>query len=90
MTLNKQGRDRYLDHWIDEHSFHWQSQNSTSPISKRGKEIIEHQRLGISIHLFVREARLAGGTAARFVYYGPATYRSHRGTEPMSVIFDVV
>jgi hypothetical protein len=93
VTLNKQGRaadHRYLDHWIDEHSFHWQSQNSTSPISKRGKEIIEHQRLGISIHLFVREARLAGGTAARFVYYGPVTYRSHSGTEPMSVIFDVV
>jgi hypothetical protein len=59
VTLNKQGRaadHRYLDHWIDDHSFHWQSQNSTSPFSKRGREIIEHQRLGNSIHLFVREA----------------------------------
>jgi SOS-response transcriptional repressor LexA len=93
VTLNKQGRatdHRYLDHWIDEHTFHWQSQNSTSPSSKRGREIIEHQRLGIAIHLFVREARLAGGTAARFVYFGPVTYRSHSGSEPMSVVFDVV
>lgn len=93
VTLNKQGRaadHRYLDHWIDEHTFHWQSQNSTSPTSKRGREIIEHQKLGISIHLFVREARLAGGTAARFVYFGPVIYRSHSGSEPMSVVFDVM
>lgn len=93
VTLNKQGRaadHRYLDHWIDEHTFHWQSQNATSPSSKRGREIIEHQRLGIAIHLFVREARLAGGTAARFVYFGPVTYRSHSGSEPMSVVFDVM
>jgi superfamily II DNA or RNA helicase/HKD family nuclease len=93
VTLNKQGRaadHRYLDHWIDDHTFHWQSQNSASPTSKRGREIIEHQQLGISIHLFVREARLAGGTAARFVYFGPVIYRSHHGSEPMSVVFDVM
>jgi hypothetical protein len=91
--LNKQGRvadHRYLDHWIDDHTFHWQSQNSASPTSKRGREIIEHQNLGMSIHLFVREARLAGGTAARFVYFGPVMYRSHSGSEPMSVVFDVL
>ncbi len=93
VTLNKQGRaasHRYIDHWIDEHTFHWQSQNSTSPSNKRGREIIDHQKLDISIHLFVREARLAGGTAARFVYFGPVVYRSHIGSEPMSVVFDVL
>jgi hypothetical protein len=39
VTLNKQGKaedHRYLDHWIDDHSFHWQTQNSTTPQSKRG------------------------------------------------------
>ncbi|SBT08882.1 Type III restriction protein res subunit [Candidatus Accumulibacter aalborgensis] len=93
VTLNKQGKaedHRYLDHWLDERTFHWQSQNSTSPARKRGRELIDHQRLGISLHLFVREARLAGGTAARFVYHGPVRYRSHTGSEPMSVIFDVM
>ena len=93
VTLNKQGKSedhRYLDHWLDEHSFHWQSQNSSSPTSKRGREIIDHQRLGMSIHLFVRDARLAGGTAARFVYHGSVSYRSHSGSEPMSVIFEVM
>jgi superfamily II DNA or RNA helicase/HKD family nuclease len=92
VTLNKQGKaaaHRYLDHWIDEHHFHWQSQNATTPESKRGREIIEHQKLGIAIHLFVRDTKLSGSKAAPFVYHGRATYKSHQGSGPMSVVFEV-
>jgi superfamily II DNA or RNA helicase/SAM-dependent methyltransferase/SOS-response transcriptional repressor LexA len=92
VTLNKQGKaeeHKYLDHWIDEHHFHWQSQNATTPESKRGREIIEHERRGIAIHLFVRDGRLAGGKAAPFVYHGRATYESHQGTGPVSVVFSL-
>ena len=92
VTLNKQGKaeqHKYLDHWIDEHHFHWQSQNSTTPESKRGREIIEHERRGIAIHLFVRDGKLAGGKAAPFVYHGRATYESHHGSGPMNVVFRV-
>jgi superfamily II DNA or RNA helicase/HKD family nuclease len=92
VTLNKQGKaeeHKYLDHWIDEHHFHWQSQNQTTPASKRGQEIIQHQALGIAIHLFVRDGKLAGGKAAPFVYHGQATYESHEGSGPMSVVFRV-
>lgn len=90
VTLNKQGKDadhRYVDHWIDDRTFHWQSQNSTTPKSKRGRELIDHQNLGLSIHLFVRETRLRHGKAAPFTYYGPVEYQSHEGSGPMSVIF---
>jgi hypothetical protein len=93
VTLNKQGKaveHRYLDHWIDEHSFHWQSQGSTTPQSKKGKEIIGHQALKIGIHLFVREQKLENGKAAPFTYYGPVRYRSHTGSAPMSVVFDLI
>lgn len=92
VTLNKQGKaedHRYLDHWIDDHTFHWQSQNATTPASKRGREIIEHERLGLSIHLFVRETKLTGGKAAPFQYCGPVRYKEHRGSAPMSVVFEV-
>lgn len=92
VTLNKQGKEhehRYHDHWIDEHSFHWQSQNVTTPASKRGQEIINHVAKGIAIHLFVRETKLGGGRAAPFVYLGPVTYQSHLGSSPMSVTFKV-
>lgn len=90
VTLNKQGKaeeHRYLDRWIDEQSFHWQSQNSTSPASKRGQEIIQHERLGIQIHLFVRATKLSSGKAAPFVYHGKVRYQAHEGSSPMSVTF---
>ncbi len=74
VTLNKQGKaeeHRYIDHWIDDHTFQWQSQNSTTPSSSRGQEIIQHAALGITVHL-VRDHKLAEGKAAPFVYHGPA------------------
>jgi hypothetical protein len=92
VTLNKQGKaeaHRYLDHWIDAHTFHLQSQNSTTPESKRGQELIQHAARGIAIHLFVRDSKLAGGKGAPFVYHGRVSYQSHQGSGPMSVVWRV-
>jgi hypothetical protein len=92
VTLNKQGKaseHRFHDYWVDEHTFHWQTQNSTTPSGKKGREIIEHAKLGIDIHLFVRESRLSAGKGAPFSYLGKVRYRSHTGSAPMSVLFDV-
>ena len=91
VTLNKQGKaedHRYLDHWIDENHFHWQSQNATTPVSLRGREIIKHEELGISLHLFVRETKLGGGKAAPFVYVGKMRYLRLTGEAPMSVVLE--
>jgi hypothetical protein len=90
VTINKQGKadeHKYMDHWIDDSHFHWQSQNATDPSSKRGQEIIRHAALGIDIHLFVRENKLAAGKAAPFTYHGRVLYQSHQGSQPMSVVF---
>ncbi|EIM31451.1 DNA/RNA helicase, superfamily II [Leptothrix ochracea L12] len=92
VTLNKQGKaqaHRFHDHWLDEHTFHWQSQNTTTPYIKRGKELIHHEELGIAIHLFVRERKLLTGKGAPFVYHGRVTYQSHQGSQPMSIQFRV-
>ena len=92
VTLNKQGKaqdHRYHDHWIDEGTFHWQSQNSTTPTTKRGQEIIGHESVGIAIYLFVRDAKLLAGKAAPFVCHGKVSYQSHTGSSPMSVVFSV-
>ena len=62
--------------------------HATTPESKRGKEIIEHERLGIALHLFVRKHKLVGGKAAPFRYHGPVRYLSHTGSAPMSVILE--
>ncbi len=88
VTLNKQGKaeeHRYHDHWIDERTLHWQSQNSTGPTTKRGRQVIEHVALGIGLHLFVRDSKLASGKGAPFVYRGKVRYVSHTGSNPMSV-----
>jgi superfamily II DNA or RNA helicase/SAM-dependent methyltransferase/SOS-response transcriptional repressor LexA len=90
VTLNKQGKadeHKYMDHWVDDTHFHWQSQNATDPSGKRGQEIIRHAALGIDIHLFVRENKLAAGKAAPFNYHGRVLYESHQGSKPMSVVF---
>ncbi len=92
VTINKQGRaadHRYVDHWIDERTFHWQSQNRTEPNGGSGRSLIEHEAQGIAIHLFVRETKLVNGKAAPFLYCGPVRYVSHTGSKPMNVIFDV-
>ncbi len=93
VTLNKQGKAedlRYQDHWIDDRHFHWQTQNQTAPDNKRGREIIEHEALGISLHLFVRDNKLENGKAAPFRYYGRVKYQSHIGSKPMSVRFELI
>ena len=92
VTLNKQGKaadHRYVDHWIDDSTFHWQSQNSTTPSNKRGRDIIEHEQKGLTIHLFVRESKLQNGKGAPFVYHGAVRYVSHTGSSPMSVVFSL-
>lgn len=93
VTLIKQGKAqdmRYQDHWIDEHHFHWQTQNQTAPDNKRGKEIINHAALGITLHLFVRDNKLENGKASPFRYYGQVKYQSHTGSKPMSVRFELL
>lgn len=88
VTLNKQGKaaqHRYADHWIDAHTFHWQSQNSTSPESKKGAQLVQHQKKGIGVHLFVRETKLRNGKGAPFTYHGRIQYVSHTGSAPMNV-----
>lgn len=89
VTINKRGQSsdhRYVDRFdSDGRIFHWQSQNATTPTSARGRELIHHASNGVSVHLFVRESKLAsGGTSAPFRYYGRVMYRSHTGSAPIN------
>ena len=94
VTLNKQGKaaeHRYVDGWENTNTFVWQSQRSTTPQNKKGREIIEHAAKGLAVHLFVRQRKLGtDGTAARFVYQGRVRYLDHSGSAPMTVRWGVV
>jgi len=88
VTLNKQGKNKseqYHDYFIDDKTFHWQSQNSTGPTGKKGKGIIEHRAQGSRVHLFVRKNKLQDGKAAPFNYCGIVDYQSHKSEKPMDV-----
>jgi hypothetical protein len=85
ITLNKQGKSedhKYLDHWIDDYTFHWQSQNATTPESSKGRSIIDHQKNGWHVHLFVRDTKLSQGTAAPFCTTGQSTTCATKAARP--------
>lgn len=90
VTLNKQGKnesEQYHDFFVDEETFHWQSQNSTGPTGKRGKGIIEHKEAGSRVQLFVRKNKLQNKKGAPFIYCGAVDYTRHESEKPMNVIW---
>lgn len=94
-TLNKTEKHfspttMYQDYAINEHLFHWQSQNNTSPGTPTGQRYINHEKVGHTILLFGREERTIANLSAPFAFLGPARYVSHTGSRPMSITWRLV
>jgi len=90
VTINNHGRGdnmKFVDHWKDKEHFVWQSQRSTKPENLRGRSIINHEKEGLRLHLFVREHRLENGKASPFTYHGKVKYLEHKGSAPMIITF---
>lgn len=80
----------YHDYAINEHLFHWQSQNSARPDKGRGLEYIQHQTTEKRLFLFVREqSKDEYGRTMGFVNYGEVDYVSHKGSQPMSITWQL-
>ncbi|WP_151670174.1 DUF3427 domain-containing protein [Nitrincola schmidtii] len=76
----------YHDYAINEHLFHWQSQNSARPDRGRGLDYIQHKKIGKRLFLFVREqTKDEYGRTMGFVNYGEVEYVSHTDSQPMSI-----
>ncbi len=76
----------YDDYAISETLFHWQSQNSASEDSNKGKSYIEHKNLDKKILLFVREQKEDEyGFTMSFVFLGDVNYVKHEGGKPMNI-----
>ena len=92
VTLNKSNKDyspttMYNDYSINEWLFHWQSQSTTSELSRTGQRYIYHKDRGSRVLLFVREFksdRITNGAEA-YTYLGPANYVKHEGEKPMNI-----
>ena len=88
ITLNKTEKHfspstMYNDYAISETLFHWQSQSTTSASSPTGKRYIH----GSKVLLFVREFNKIGNVSQPFVCLGTASYVSHEGSKPMSIVW---
>lgn len=92
VTLQKSEKDlaahlRYKDYALSDRRFHWQSQATTSATSLTAQR---YQDPEAKIGLFVREAkRDAFGEGAPFMFAGPVTHVSSRGSNPVSIEWDL-
>lgn len=80
----------YDDYAINDILFHWQSQNSTTDQSGKGKEYINHTKIGRKILLFVRESKKSeDGLTHGFVFLGPVNFVEYYGSKPMSITWEL-
>lgn len=94
VTLNKSDKEYskttlYKDYSISSTLFHWQSQSTTSETSETGQRYINHKQRGSRVLLFVRDQKTdsLSGRAQAYTFLGEASYVSHKGSHPMSIIW---
>lgn len=80
----------YHDYAINEHLFHWQSQNAARPDKGKGRSYIEHMQSGKKIVLFVRERNEdEHGRTMGFVNLGPVSIVTSNGSKPMNITWQL-
>ena len=92
ITLNKSDRDyspttMYEDYAVSPTLFHWQSQSTTAADSPTGQRYIHHAGRGSRVLLFVREFKQDTLGTAPYTFLGQASYVSHTGSKPMSILW---
>jgi superfamily II DNA or RNA helicase len=76
----------YHDYSINDILFHWQSQNSASPETQKGKSYLMQKENGKTILLFVREqSKDEFGNTMGYVFLGDASFVSNIGAKPMNI-----
>lgn len=80
----------YQDYAISETIFHWQTQNATSSANGKGLSYINHQNLGKTILLFVREKNTDEfNNTMSYVFLGDGRIIDYYGSKPMSIKWEL-
>jgi hypothetical protein len=74
----------YEDYAISSTLFHWQTQSTASDVSPTGQRYISGLSEGWRFHLYVRPT-----VDDQFTFLGPVRYRSHQGSRPMNIIWEL-
>lgn len=75
----------YKDKFLDRQYFQWQSPNSTSQSSERGKNIIFNKDRKINLHLFVRKYKQIDGIVQPYIYIGKGNTVEYFGEKPITI-----
>ena len=76
---------RYVDQFVSDSEFAWQSQNRTTKASKHGQLLRNHLATGKRVHLFVRPTKKTGSKPTSFIYCGEVDFVSWEGDAPISI-----
>ncbi len=93
VTLNKSEKEfsdttLYEDYSVDSHTFHWQSQSTTTAESKTGQRYIHQNENGSVVLLFVREKKQDSYKRTMpFTFLGQAMYMQSSGNRPMTILY---
>ena len=92
ITLNKSlvlKEDLKYDNYFHRQDIvQWISQNKTRHDSKIGQMYVNHKKLNMKVHIFIRkEPVLESGAASPFTYLGEAEYYSSHGDKPMYMLW---
>lgn len=75
----------YKDKFLDRQYFQWQSPNSTSQRSERGKNIIFNKDRKINLHIFVRKYKQLDGVVQPYIYIGKGNTVEYSGEKPITI-----
>lgn len=95
VTLRKDERTfspdtRYRDFALGPRRFHWETQHDARVEGEAAQRYIRHRERGDHVALFVRETpKLPSGAGGPFVFLGRCQYRSHAGSEPVQIEWDL-
>lgn len=78
-------RINYKDKFLDRQYFQWQSPNSTSQGSERGKNIIFNKDRGVNLHIFIRKYKQIDGIVQSYIYIGKGDVVEYKGEKPITV-----
>lgn len=78
-------RINYKDKFLCENYFQWQSPNSTTQITDRGKNIIFNRDRKVNLHLFIRKYKNVDGKTQSFIYIGKGDTVEYEGDKPITV-----
>lgn len=76
----------YKDEFINKSTFQWQTPNSTSQTSDRGKNIIFNKENKVNLHLFVRKYKEIDNKVQPYIYMGKGDTIRFEGEKPITVI----